>query len=62
MIRLTRHLALLYCIGRRLTMSRRKRQRRREEHYRTQLAPGLAGTLGACVLLMLAIYVARMPF
>lgn len=42
-------------------MSRRKRQRRLEEQYRNQLAPWLAGTLGAYVLLMLAIYVARMP-
>jgi len=42
-------------------MSRRKRQRRLEEHYRAQLTPWVAGTLGACVLLMLAIYLARMP-
>ncbi|WP_255616663.1 hypothetical protein [Microvirga puerhi] len=42
-------------------MSHRKRQRRLEEHYGTQLAPWLAGILGACVLLMLAIYVATMP-
>jgi hypothetical protein len=42
-------------------MSRRERQRRLEEQYRSQLAPWLAGTLGACVLLMQAIYVARMP-
>ena len=41
-------------------MSRRKRQRRLEEQSRSQLAPWLAGTLGACVLLMLAIYLARM--
>jgi len=42
-------------------MSRRKRQRRLEEHYRIQLAPWMAGILGLCVLLMLAIYVATMP-
>ncbi len=42
-------------------MSRRKRQRRLEEHYRTQLAPWLVGTAGICVLLMLALYIATMP-
>ncbi|WP_280136895.1 hypothetical protein [Microvirga vignae] len=42
-------------------MSRRKRQRRLEEHYRNHLAPVMAGSLGLCVLLMLAIYVATMP-
>jgi hypothetical protein len=30
-------------------MSGRKRQRRLEEHYRTRLAPWMAGILGACV-------------
>jgi hypothetical protein len=62
MIILTRRRAPIHqATRRRLTMSRRKRQRRLEEHYRTQLAPWMAGTLGACVLLMLAIYVATMP-
>jgi hypothetical protein len=42
-------------------MSRRKRQRRLEEHYRNRLAPWLVGSAGACVLLMLALYVATMP-
>jgi hypothetical protein len=41
-------------------MSRRKHQRRLEEHYRSQLAP-LVGSAGVCVLLMLAIYIATMP-
>ena len=42
-------------------MSRRKRQRHLEARYRNQLAPWMAGTLGLCVLLMLAIYLATMP-
>jgi len=42
-------------------MSRRKHQRRLEEHYRNQLAPWMAGSLGVCVLLMLAVYIATMP-
>ena len=42
-------------------MSRRKRQRRLEEHYRNQLALWMAGCLGLGVLLMLAVYVATMP-
>jgi hypothetical protein len=42
-------------------MSRRKRQRHLEEHYRTQLAPWLAGSVGVCILLMLAIYIAAIP-
>jgi hypothetical protein len=42
-------------------MSRRKHQRRLEEHYRTQLAPWMAGSLGVCVLLMLVIYIATIP-
>jgi hypothetical protein len=42
-------------------MSRRKHQRRLEEHYSNRLAPWLAGSGGVCVLLMLAIYVATMP-
>ena len=42
-------------------MSRRKRQRRLEERYGSQLAPWIAGTLGACVLLMLGLYLATMP-
>jgi len=42
-------------------MSRRKHQRRLEEQYRNQLAPWLVGAAGACVLLMLAIYIATMP-
>jgi hypothetical protein len=42
-------------------MSRRKHQRRLEQHYRTQLAPWMAGSMGICVLLMVAIYIASMP-
>jgi len=42
-------------------MSRRKRQRRLEERYGNQLAPWMAGAMGVCVLLMLAIYIATMP-
>ena len=42
-------------------MSRRKRQRRLEEHYKNGLAPWLVGSAGVCVLLMVAIYVATMP-
>ncbi|WP_281351892.1 hypothetical protein [Microvirga makkahensis] len=42
-------------------MSRRKRQRRLEEQYRSQLAPWLVGAAGTCVLLMLVIYIATMP-
>jgi hypothetical protein len=42
-------------------MSRRKRQRCLEEHYGSQLAPWMTGSLGVCVQLMLAIYVATMP-
>jgi hypothetical protein len=42
-------------------MSRRKHQRRLEKHYRDQLAPWMAGSIGICVLLMVAVYVATMP-
>ncbi len=42
-------------------MSRRKHQRHLEEHYRNQLAPWMAGSLGVCALLMVAVYVATMP-
>jgi hypothetical protein len=42
-------------------MSRRKHQRRLDEHYRSQLAQWLVGTAGICVLLMLALYIATMP-
>jgi len=50
-----------HSIRRKPTMSRRKHQRRLEEHYRNRLAPWLVGSAGVCVLLMLAIYVATMP-
>ena len=42
-------------------MSRRKHQRRLEEHYKSQLAPWLVGSAGMGVLLMMAIYIATMP-
>ncbi len=42
-------------------MSRRKHQRRLEEHYRTQIAPWMVGSLGLVILLMLAIYLATIP-
>jgi hypothetical protein len=42
-------------------MSRRKRQRRLEERYGSQLTPWMAGSLGLGVLLMLALYLATMP-
>jgi hypothetical protein len=59
MIRPTRHHALFH--REELTMSRRKHQRRLEEHYRNHLAPLLVGSAGVCVLLMLALYIATMP-
>jgi hypothetical protein len=42
-------------------MSRRKHQRRLEEHDRNRLAPWLVGSAGVCILLMLALYVATIP-
>lgn len=42
-------------------MSRRKHQRRLEEHYGNLLAPWTAGVLAVCALLMLVIYVGTMP-
>jgi hypothetical protein len=50
-----------HATGRKPTMSRRKRQRRLEERYGSQLTPWMAGSLGLGVLLMLALYLATMP-